>query len=344
MLSAQDTTLPNGAVFHYVPILQTIKALFTDASVQKQYCSPEASNADYYDLRDGFVFKNNSLFQIYGCKALQIILYADEFEVCNPLGQGKRKHKILAVYFTIGNLHVFSRSKVDGLQLVLLCKQCLVKTSTIKAVFEPLIQELKVLETTGIDLGLGINTFGSVICVTGDNLGSHWLGGFSTNFSSGEHFYRVCSIKRLKFLENALAENTLRTPDMYDADAIVAENSGNIKTGVKFSSPLNNLRYFHVCQPGLPPCLAHDVFEGVIAYDLVILIKHYISKKWLSLEYLNHQIENFPYSAEEKLSKPCLIKKISNKLSGNACQNWCMLRLFLCLLCPKLRIVMIHRG
>ena len=125
-----------------------------------------------------------------------------------------------------------------------------------------------------------------------------------------------------------LAEKTFRTVEMYNADAVIAESSGCHQGGVKFSSPLNNLRHYHVCQPGLPPCLAHDVFEGVIAFDMVLLIKHYISKKWFTLEYLNHQIKTFPYGAEERMCMPCLVKNSYTKLNGNASQNWSMLRLF----------------
>ena len=216
---------------------------------------------------------------------------------------------------------------MDSLQLVLLCKQKLVTASTMRVVFRPLIQDLHILETTGIDLGFEMNVYGSILCVTGDNLGSNWIGGFFTNFGNSEYLCRFCTIKRAEFVENALTERPLRTREMYDADAVVGEASGHSHIGVKFSSPLNELSYFHVCQPGLPPCIAHDIFEGVIAFDLILFIKHYISKRWFSLEYLNNRISKFPYNAEERMCKPCLIKKFT-KLSGNASQNWCMLRLF----------------
>lgn len=36
---------------------------------------------------------------------------------------------------------------------------------------------------------------------------------------------------------------------------------------VKFDSLLNKLQYFHVCS-GLPPCLGHDLFAGVLNYDV----------------------------------------------------------------------------
>lgn len=34
--------------------------------------------------------------------------------------------------------------------------------------------------------------------------------------------------------------------------------------GVKFDSVFKTLSNFHVCQPGLPACLANDLIEGVV--------------------------------------------------------------------------------
>ncbi|KAF3842222.1 hypothetical protein F7725_024173 [Dissostichus mawsoni] len=45
----------------------------------------------------------------------------------------------------------------------------------------------------------------------------------------------------------------------------------NSVCGIKSDSPFNQLGHFHVCQPGLPPCLGHDMFEGIVSYDLALL-------------------------------------------------------------------------
>jgi len=39
-----------------------------------QYLPNEVSLADYYDLKDGLVYNNNTSFQSEGSKAMQIIL------------------------------------------------------------------------------------------------------------------------------------------------------------------------------------------------------------------------------------------------------------------------------
>ena len=45
------------------------------------------------DYCDGDIFRQHPLFS-RDPKALQLILYFDEFEVCNPLGSRANKHKI----------------------------------------------------------------------------------------------------------------------------------------------------------------------------------------------------------------------------------------------------------
>jgi hypothetical protein len=45
---------------------------------------------------DGNVFKENSIFS--ETKSVSIILYKDAFEVVNPFGSAKKKHKMVGVY------------------------------------------------------------------------------------------------------------------------------------------------------------------------------------------------------------------------------------------------------
>ena len=118
-------------------------------------------------------------------------MFQDEFEVCNPLGQGKDNHKILGVYFALGNFHVSNRYKVDSLQLVLLCEAKFVIKDNLHLLFHPLLYDIKTIETEGINLGFDDCIKGIVTCIAGDNLGSHLLGGFTTNFSSGKFFVAI---------------------------------------------------------------------------------------------------------------------------------------------------------
>ena len=55
------------------------------------------------DISDSFIIKNHDLLK--SLEAINVILYQDSYEVVNPLGSAKGKHKTLTIYFTLGNLN-----------------------------------------------------------------------------------------------------------------------------------------------------------------------------------------------------------------------------------------------
>ncbi|CAN8007415.1 unnamed protein product [Ixodes pacificus] len=97
--------------------------------------------------------------------------------------------------------------------------------------------------------------------------------------------------------------------------------------GVVCDSPFNVLSSFHVCQAGLPPCIGHDMFEGVVQYHLPLFIRYFVRKGWFSYDYLNIKIMALKYSARDLRNRPCKVSSKSDKLAGHAMQNWTFLRL-----------------
>ena len=106
----------------YVPVNNTLKALFKNECVRRQHeqihSAPAKTNI-FEDVSDGSVFKSNELFQMHP-SSLRLIHYQDAFKVVNPLGSGKKRHKILAVYLSLADLLPHSRSSIDQMQLVLM--------------------------------------------------------------------------------------------------------------------------------------------------------------------------------------------------------------------------------
>ena len=138
--------------FHYVPIKETLKVLFHDQKIGK-YIQTHGTQkiGKLEDIADGLVHKTNAFF----CDnpyALKILLFQDAFEVVNPLGSARNKHKIVVVYYTLGNFVPAIRSKVDVLQLALLVRDKDLRRFGPTAVFKPLLDDLKSLESDGIDL------------------------------------------------------------------------------------------------------------------------------------------------------------------------------------------------
>lgn len=99
-----------------------------------------------------------------------------------------------------------------------------------------------------------------------------------------------------------------------------------IVNGIKSRSLLNKLDNFHVCGPSLPPCIAHDLLEGVVSYDLTLIMKNLIlTKKWFTLDEFNTKLLQFQFQAGN-ICRPVPLKDTFKNLGGSASQNWAFLR------------------
>lgn len=314
-------------ICHYVPIKETIKSLFRNACVIKQHENPLPRDATIMtDVMDGTIYKSNVFFA-NNLNALKIILFQDAFEIVNPLGSAKKKHKLLGVYFTLADFYPHNRSSVGQLQLVLLCKESNCKYFGDFKVFGQLIQDLKELETEGIEIVPGKIVKAAVVCIAGDNLGSHYIGGFVESFSA-EYSCRYCLAKREDFVSsswNCCAE--MRTVDNYykSVEQLKTNPNENNFCGIKRDSLFNQLANFHVTS-GLPPCLGHDLFEGVICYDLALCLRYFVKQQWFSYDLLNNRIHQFRFTSADAANKPAEVSATGDRLGGHAIQNWTLLR------------------
>ena len=252
---------------YYVPILESIKLLLKFAPPNQ--CSYSSEQGFFQDIHDGDNFKSNALFDV---SKISVIFYQDSLEIVNPLCSAKNKHKLLGVYFTLGNLPAYKKSNIDHMQLVMLCKDKFIKKYGIETIFRRVVNDSKELEEVGIQGTRGNTIKGTVFSIVGDNLGAHIVGGFNESFTS-TYFCRYCLLSKNQFRVNSLHRENIRT---YENTKFHLNSEENF--GVKNNSIFNELCHFHVVRPGLPPCLGHDLFEGVVALDVMLCIVHFISK------------------------------------------------------------------
>ena len=197
----------------------------------------------------------------------------------------------------------------------------------------PIIEDLKVLETAGINVekyGTMHNFKGTLSMVVADNLAAHGIGGFQESFNT-VRFCRFCMITKTN-VKNFFRDVDLvsRSRDSFNEQAKIVQQVPDVARvyGVKRKSPLNELKYFHVVY-GLPSDLAHDLFEGIVPDVMQKVITHCVREEYFTLEFLNEQIETFPYSGNDKRNKP---SKMATQVGSftvkqKAVQCWCFLRL-----------------
>lgn len=316
----------------YIPILDTLKCVLKHEDVLGQVFGNRAS-LDHVvrDISDGTKVRGNSFFH-ENPHGLQILLYHDDFEVSNPLGNKVKKYKISAFYFVLGNLEPKYRSRLSLIPLVLLCKGSYLQKYGIDAVLTPLIKDLRILETDGITLHFQnqrITLHGTLVAAVADNLGAHVLGNFFQKFSTSLRLCRFCNATRdtlpVTFHEKGF---TLRTPEAHDEQAKRIEQMPHLAPvyGFKGQCSLNQLQHFHVIH-GLPFDIAHDILEGLVPEVIGNVICSLVFDGHINLETINERILSFPFAESEKNNKP---QPFSNTLTNfkvklTAAETWCLI-------------------
>lgn len=115
----------------------------------------------YMDFCCGSVFKSNELFRKHP-NSIQIQLFFDGFEICDPLKSRSNKYNQLGVYFTIRNLPPQFAYCLSNIHTVALVNESDLKKSETDYtnIFEVIVRDVQVLETTGIDINPNLNLKG----------------------------------------------------------------------------------------------------------------------------------------------------------------------------------------
>lgn len=309
--------------YYYVPVLKSLSKLLEEEEIfnqiynQVSQLNPIDSVSDY---QDGLAYKKNIFLNER--PRIDLILYADAFEIVNPLGSAKKKYKTLGVYYTLGNIVPHERLKTKNMQLAILCFNSHVNLFTLDVILDKLVNDIIILENRGIFVDRKKRFLkGTIYVILGDNLGSHQLGGFIENFSSAEYFCRYCLIKKNEFKQYPQNIGIKRSVQNYNDATEKIVIDGKPYEGIKSNSPFNKCKFFQIAQPGLPPCIAHDIYEGFLAYDLMLFIKYFVSEKWFSFQSLNNNISSIQKKIKFSTSFPLLNSK-QIKLPGHAIQNY----------------------
>ncbi|XP_036973983.1 uncharacterized protein LOC119030471 [Acanthopagrus latus] len=322
--------------FQYVPILPLLSQLVDKRHIQNTILKnkrPSDVSSEYRSFHDGSLLRENS-FLCEGELKLPLILYINDFEVCNPLGTSRKKHKVTAVYWVFADIPATLRSTLTSIYLSMLCKANDVKQYGYAKVLDPLLKDLKSFEDNGIFVpSLGKVVKGTVLAVVADNLGAHSIAGFVESFSAS-HFCRFCIGERSQIQEHEVAEGLfpLRTESNYamHVKAALSDLAEAHHCGVKRQCPISDrLSHFHATS-GFPPDALHDLLEGIVPAEISLCLGVLIRKKYISLQELNHSICCFPYKWSDKKNCPQTIAPnfTSRKsVGGNAHENWCLLRM-----------------
>jgi len=312
---------------YYIPLVDTLQMLVQKDDIAHYVLQPFVHNEGRLtSFTSGDAFHSMTL-HIKDGRILLIHLYNDEFEVVNPIGAARGKHKLNATYFTLGNLPNRFRSSLQHIHLVNLVKHKAVKAEGYSSVFSPLVQDLQKLYTDGFTVvlpGGKSETFYAVLCtVSGDNLSSHALAGFRQVFNSGR-VCRVCMISHDELGEEYKRDMTVRTAmtHAYHVEAVKQNHDNCAIYGVVGPSIFSGLDYFDVTQ-GFPADVMHDCLESIMPVVASAVVKCMVDKKLTTVSQFNKNLASFPFKGSDRVNKPEPIKTDCS-IVGSASQKMCI--------------------
>ena len=142
--------------------------------------------------------------------------------MCNPIGASKGKFKVVGMYMMLANLPPYLRTKLENIKLVFLCYHKHIQKFGWSEILKVLMKDLMILENEGISFEF-LTYKGSVLVVTGDNLGNHEISGFSENFSTVDYFCRYCEEITEDLKTDFFTVGRSRTEKSYEKCAVLAE-------------------------------------------------------------------------------------------------------------------------
>lgn len=235
--------------------------------------------------------------------------------MCNLLGSYSGKYKLGCIFNTLGNIQPSFSSSLLSIFLVAVARSPIIKDVLLKPF---------VLHDTGIETVDGKIVKGALLAFLAVNLAAHALGGFKESFSFAHKFCRSCrATKDYSQVHFRESEYTLRDSSHKHHCSLLngpdsAKHSADY--GVNRRSLLEDLPYFSVVK-AMPHVIMHDIFEGVVPYELKLLIDFCSNtQSYFSLA------TRFDYGYSEMGDKPAIIHE--SKLRQTASQMWLLARMF----------------
>ena len=306
---------------YFVPFLTQLHQLLRMPEVQEELSSTQITEFELGDIKDGLYFQKPYL-QAHS-DALLICLYHDDFEIVNPIGSHRKKHKLSVFYWSLLNLKADSRYKQQATQLLAIGKSSDLKKFGLENLLHDFITSLKSLHGgTPFIIGEERKIYhGILYCAIGDTPAAQLLGGFKEGVGMAEKPCRSCEVRyhelALSFTEEKF--ELRNEAEHNDRCNVLSEIKGQTKIywskeyGVTGRSILLQAPEFEVTK-----CILHDpmhvLLEGIVKLEIQLLLETFIEKKKIfSLSYLNNVIKTFCYTHEESIDKPQLIEMKSLK-------------------------------
>ena len=175
--------------------------------------------------------------------------------------------------------------------------------------------------------------YGALLCFLADTLAAHSLGGFKESMSFALRICRTCMITSQQaqecFVESACK---LRNPATHfeQCQEVCGPLSSHYSTsyGINRTSILEEVPGYSVTT-GLPHDLMHDLYEGLIPYELKFLLQHCVHAKYFEIVELNERIARYDFGDNKPAPiDPEVVKSANRNIRQSASQMMTLVQHF----------------
>lgn len=348
--------------FYHFNILDTVLAVLRNKKEFDEVLSEQRSTSntlqkdiDGSKLRDLDVLPkvadvNDPLSDV--TLTIRILVYADDFQVANPLGSKTKIPKITGFYFKILNLN--PSGKLRNIFAYAFARSIDVKKFGYERIFIPFANEMvRLIKGNPVVVtlhGRKVTLNFKFVGITGDTLALNEI--YNIRTGRAYRFCRCCLINRTNFLVKAAHVSPYRTDFHFStvqrlvrlntrgktAKESILKNYGytSVKNSILLKlnfSPRNNCIFDRL----------HDFFEGVSPLIFIQVVRFLIEKDICTVDFLNKRIEAFDFGKIHDTDKPTpnltrdsITTLTITKLKQNGIQMHCLIRALPFLVLDKL--------
>ena len=316
----------------FVSIIETLKFILSKSDFRRDVRTRGTCSQMLESVWDGSRSKNMPLWSTEGLPIL-LRLYQDDIEVANPLGANSGVYKLTMYYFSILNLPPAYHALLCHQHLVCVAMATDIKALSHNPVCELVTKDVRELED-GFNLGT-IRVYGTLVALSGDNLGLNGIIGLVESFSAN-HYCRFCMMSKDHCQKNhSCSEANRMSRNHAEHKAHTSQKSPDTRnTGVVRPCSLDDIRYFKAIE-SFTPDIMHDLLEGVMKLEVALVLESLISKAVITLKQLNHLINTFNYGYTDVGNQPRLLRKSTAakkerpnmiNMKQSASGMWCLFR------------------
>jgi hypothetical protein len=296
---------------YYFPFKNLLSLLLRLPEMKDFVISPQIGSTD--EMHD---FNNGRLVAHFASGCLLFSLYADDFCICNPLGQARTKHKLLIFYVQVLNVPPKYRSKVASVFPLAIANAKSLRPNlclNLSKLLRDFTDTMKMLSTDGIVFnvcGKSTTLKGHLVAFIGDSLAANALGGFKEGFSEKvKRCCRACNSTRVEMkISDLSSQCSLRSKDEHEKR--VAELQKGFLTkktyaywskeyGITGDSVFAAIPEFNLTKAMLFDPM-HDVLEGIFPLQMELMLEAHVGAKIYDVHTVNLFLLHAPVPGNDR--------------------------------------------